>query len=133
VAFRLYARRSKKVGPFRVNLTKRGLGLSVGVPGARWSVHTTGRSTKTVGVPGTGIYWREQKASPAHAATPRRPAPATAHRKVIARPDLPPPGWRADPTRRFEWRWWTGTAWSGHVASNGVQKVDRTFGQLRAP
>src|ERR1700730_17853950 len=54
-------RRSKKIGPLRVNVTKTGVGLSAGVPGARVSVHSSGRVTKTVGIPGTGIYYRDDK------------------------------------------------------------------------
>jgi hypothetical protein len=36
-----------------------------------------------------------------------------------------PPNWYADPTGRFELRYWNGTAWSEHVATNGVQSEDR--------
>ena len=52
-------RRSKKIGPLTVNLTKTGIGLSAGVPGARASVHSSGRVTKTVGLRGTGLYYRD--------------------------------------------------------------------------
>jgi hypothetical protein len=51
-------RRSKKIGPVRLNLTKTGLGISAGAPGARVSVHASGRVSKTVGLPGTGLYNR---------------------------------------------------------------------------
>jgi hypothetical protein len=68
MGFRLFFRRSKKLGPFRFTLTKRGAGASVGVPGARYSVHSTGRTTKTVGIPGTGVWWRNQKTKRKHRA-----------------------------------------------------------------
>ena len=33
-------------------------------------------------------------------------------------------GWLSDPYGRFQQRYWDGTAWTGHVATNGVQQVD---------
>lgn len=40
----------------RLNVNKRSVGLSFGVRGARYSVNTSGRSTRSVGIPGTGLY-----------------------------------------------------------------------------
>lgn len=52
-------RRSKGLGKFaRVTVSKTGIGMSVGATGARISKHTSGRTTRTVGVPGTGAYYR---------------------------------------------------------------------------
>jgi hypothetical protein len=48
-----------KLGPFRLNLSKHGVGYSVGVPGARMTVRGDGRLTQTVGIPGTGISHRQ--------------------------------------------------------------------------
>lgn len=42
----------------RLSLSKSGIGLSVGVPGARYSVHSTGRRTASVGVPGSGVRYQ---------------------------------------------------------------------------
>jgi tetratricopeptide (TPR) repeat protein len=42
----------------RLNLSKTGLGMSVGVPGLRYSVHSSGRETKTVGIPGSGMRYQ---------------------------------------------------------------------------
>lgn len=75
VGFRLRLFRSKKFGPFRFTLSKRGIGASAGVPGARYSVHSSGRTTKTVGVPGTGISWREQKTRRKGRRAKKTPAP----------------------------------------------------------
>ena len=33
-------------------------------------------------------------------------------------------GWYNDPYGRFQQRHWDGTAWTEHVATNGVQQVD---------
>ena len=52
-------RRSVKILPgVRLNFSRSGVGLSVGVPGARVSLSPSGRVTRTLGVPGTGIYNR---------------------------------------------------------------------------
>jgi tetratricopeptide (TPR) repeat protein len=57
MAFR-FQRRVKLASGLRLNVSKRGLGLSVGVPGARASVNTRGQRTTSFGVPGTGMSWR---------------------------------------------------------------------------
>lgn len=57
MGFRFY----KSVGlgkGLRLNLSKTGVGVSAGVPGLRYSVHSSGRSTRTAGIPGTGLYYR---------------------------------------------------------------------------
>jgi len=54
-------RRSFKIAPgIRLNVNKRSIGLSAGVPGARVSINSDGRSTRSAGVPGTGLYYRSQ-------------------------------------------------------------------------
>lgn len=51
--------RSKKVGPFRINLSKNGIGVSVGVRGARVGVDSRGRVYRHLSLPGTGLRSRE--------------------------------------------------------------------------
>jgi hypothetical protein len=59
-------RKTFSFGPFfRFNINKRSVGISGGVPGARISINTDGRRTRSVGVPGTGLYYRDQTA-PSH-------------------------------------------------------------------
>jgi Protein of unknown function (DUF4236) len=49
-------RRSIKVAPgVRLSVSKSGVGASVGGKGARYSVHSSGRRTASVGIPGTGL------------------------------------------------------------------------------
>ena len=56
MGFRLH--RSIKVMPgVRLNLSKSGLGYSVGGPGMRVSHSPNGRVTRTMGIPGTGMSW----------------------------------------------------------------------------
>ena len=43
----------------RVNLGKAGASLSVGTKGCRYSIHSSGRRTASVGIPGTGIYYTQ--------------------------------------------------------------------------
>lgn len=49
-------RKSKKVGPFRLTLSPRGVSTSAGVPGFRMSANSKGEVRRTVSVPGTGVY-----------------------------------------------------------------------------
>jgi Protein of unknown function (DUF4236) len=54
-------RRTIKIAPgVRLNINKRSVGVSAGARGARVSVNSDGRSTRSVGVPGTGLYYRSQ-------------------------------------------------------------------------
>ncbi len=53
-------RRSKSLfgGLLRLTATKNGLSTSVGVPGLRHSRSARGRITRTVSIPGTGLFKR---------------------------------------------------------------------------
>jgi tetratricopeptide (TPR) repeat protein len=54
-------RRSISIGGgVRLNFNKRSMGISAGGHGARYSVNTSGQSTRSIGVPGTGLYYRSQ-------------------------------------------------------------------------
>ena len=53
-------RKSFKIAPgVRVNVGKKSIGISAGVKGARVSVNSKGRVTKTVGIPGTGLSYTD--------------------------------------------------------------------------
>ena len=56
-------RKSFGSGPFRVTLSKKGVSASVGVKGARISKSTTGRTTSTLSIPGTGLYYTKSRTS----------------------------------------------------------------------
>jgi tetratricopeptide (TPR) repeat protein len=95
VGFRV--RKSFKLAPgVRMTVTPRGIGVSGGVKGARVSAHSSGRVTRTVGIPGSGISHTKTissgrsrsstgHASSGRAVTPGRTPPASV-------PDAPPPG-----------------------------------------
>lgn len=74
-------RKSFKIAPgVRLNASKTGLGVSAGVRGARYSVHSSGRRTTSVGLPGTGLGWTSSSTSRTSSKNqssdvPRRSAP----------------------------------------------------------
>ena len=47
-------------GLLRLNLSKRGAGVSVGVPGFRFSFGADGKRRRTISVPGTGLRSTEE-------------------------------------------------------------------------
>jgi len=53
-----YYRKSIGLGPFRVNVSKSGVGYSVGGPGFRTGISSTGRRYTTFSVPGSGVGYR---------------------------------------------------------------------------
>ena len=69
-------RRSIRIGPVRLNISRRGIGASIGVRGLRTGVSSTGRRYTRVSLPGTGLgYEHTHQASPE--AEPRpEPSPA---------------------------------------------------------
>lgn len=78
-------RKSIKIGGVRVNVNKKSIGVSAGVPGFRVSANTRGQRRTTVSVPGTGLSYVSQskakpkpkaQASPARRPTQTRTAPA---------------------------------------------------------
>jgi hypothetical protein len=52
-------RRGFNLGPLRINLSKKGVGASVGVRGFRVGQDAGGRNYSQVSIPGTGIYRRD--------------------------------------------------------------------------
>ncbi|HHL3303682.1 TPA: DUF4236 domain-containing protein [Bacillus cereus] len=57
-------RKSFKIAPgVRVNVSKRGIGMNAGTKGLRYSVHSSGRSQVTAGIPGTGVSYTQSLSS----------------------------------------------------------------------
>jgi len=57
----LRIRRSIKLSKHtRLNLSKSGISVSTGIKGARVSINNKGVVRKSIGVPGTGVYYTEQ-------------------------------------------------------------------------
>lgn len=62
-------RKSIKIAPgVRMNVGKKGVGVSVGTRGLRHTINSSGRSTSTVGLPGTGLSYSTSRSykTPAH-------------------------------------------------------------------
>ena len=55
-------RKSVNLGPFRVNLSKSGLGYSVGGRGFRVGTTSRGRKYTSFSIPGTGVGYRKSGA-----------------------------------------------------------------------
>ncbi len=51
-------RKSVHVGPFRLNLSKSGVGYSIGAKGFRVGVNARGRRYESVALPGTGLRYQ---------------------------------------------------------------------------
>ncbi|MBF6605931.1 MAG: DUF4236 domain-containing protein [Chloroflexi bacterium] len=78
-------RRSIRIAPgIRINLTKTGLGLTVGPRGAHYSVHSSGRRTRSAGLPGTGLYYQSRSGGGVRRAT-------SARARMVQAPTLPRP------------------------------------------
>jgi hypothetical protein len=57
-------RKSVKIGPgVRLNFSKKGTGISFGGKGFRYSISSSGRHTRTISVPGTGMSWMSTSGS----------------------------------------------------------------------
>ena len=52
-------RKTLRFGVLRINLSKSGVGYSVGVAGYRWGTNAKGNKYQQVSVPGTGIFRRD--------------------------------------------------------------------------
>ena len=78
-------RKRINLGPFRINLSKKGVGYSIGGTGIRAGRDAQGREYTQISIPGTGIYNRQYyssgppvKPSPQPAPLPGPPAPSPA-------------------------------------------------------
>lgn len=56
-------RKSFGSGPFKVNLSKSGIGYSVGTKGFRHTKTANGRTRNTYSIPGTGISYVDEKSN----------------------------------------------------------------------
>jgi DNA uptake protein ComE-like DNA-binding protein len=72
-----YLRKSLKAGPFRVNLSKSGIGVSTGIPGIRLGIGPRGTYVR---MGGGGIYYQQTlSARSPRGQVSRRPSPAGPH------------------------------------------------------
>jgi hypothetical protein len=102
-------RKSKKIGPFRVGVSQRGISTSVGAGPFRISKGADGKVRRTIRIPGTGIY--DTRVVGGQSA---RPAPM-AHEQRAKSTRSPQPGWYTDPTGQSDRRYWDGNQWTSAV------------------
>ncbi|KLR62525.1 Protein of unknown function (DUF4236) [Actinobacteria bacterium IMCC26207] len=80
---------------FRVNFGKKGMSVSAGVPGARKTLHSSGRQTTTFGLPGTGMSWtkvdhpNDTSMSNSQDSELAGPTPTKSSPREVAPPDEP--------------------------------------------
>jgi len=60
-----FQRRIKVLPGLRINLSKSGVGFSVGGRGAHIGITARGQRYTSIGMPGTGVSWREYQHKPA--------------------------------------------------------------------
>jgi len=62
----LRSQRRIKIPPgVRINLSRSGVGVSVGGRGAHFGIDSRGRRYTSAGLPGTGLSWRQDRHKPA--------------------------------------------------------------------
>lgn len=84
-------RKSIKIAPgVRLNLGKKSVGISAGVKGARVSVNSSGRVTKSVGIPGTGISYVDSQKIGGSKSKTKDESTSFGKNEFVTRPDLPP-------------------------------------------
>ena len=105
-------RRSKKIGPFRITLTQRGVSTSVGAGPFRISKGADGKVRRTIRVPGTGIYDTKVVSRSPQKPTSGRGQQSPMQSGPYPPPELPPAGWYADPTGEASLRYWDGHQWT---------------------
>lgn len=82
----------------RLNFGKTGVSISAGVPGFRKTIHSSGRVTTSVGIPGTGLYYvdtdhigkrkKQPKNKPVYNPSPAPSKPARTHTPVSPKPPV---------------------------------------------
>lgn len=85
-------------GGVRMNLSKSGVGYSVGIPGLRYSVSPNGRRRTTRSIPGTGISSVSTSSSHVRTSAHGSSRGAAVAQPVDIRRVLPRPGWLAGAT-----------------------------------
>jgi hypothetical protein len=60
-----FQRRVKILPGVRLNLSRSGIGVSVGGRGAHLGITARGQRYSSIGIPGTGVSWREYERRPA--------------------------------------------------------------------
>lgn len=83
-----------QAGPLCWTWTKKGIGISWGIPGFRYGISSSGHRYISFGIPGTGFYFikylDKRKASPTSESVSQTPSP----RQGLVTPKTPEPWWK---------------------------------------
>ena len=91
-------RKSVKIAPgVRLNIGKKSVGISAGVKGARVSVNSSGRVTKSVGIPGTGLSYVTTSKIGGSSQSDKEPPNST----PVSAPDPQPSAPQPSPQKRY--------------------------------
>ena len=94
-------RRSIKLAPgVKLNVTKSGFGVTTGSKVARYSVHSSGRRTVGLGLPGTGTYYQKSSVGGPSRATSSRAGGSPESVAIDATTAIPRPGLLASGSER---------------------------------
>jgi Protein of unknown function (DUF2510) len=75
--------------------------------------------------PAARFWWRTPARLPQRSSIPTAAEPYVAFGEGPSAAEVNgPPGWRPDPTGRFEVRWWNGKLWTTHVMNGGYRATD---------
>lgn len=85
-------RKSQKVGPFRINMSQKGIGWSVGIKGLRYTQKADGGSRVTASIPGTGISYVTDSKKPTRKCQERLDEPEQKLLDYAATPAKEQPG-----------------------------------------
>lgn len=88
------------------------------------SVEEADRLVEELAAHSRGARRRDRERAAATVARPAPPPSASGTGGPAGGPGLPPAGWYSDPAGRHRHRFWDGSAWSAHVADDGVTAVD---------
>lgn len=73
-------RKSFKIIPgVKVNLNKKSTSITFGGKGVHYTINSKGTKTKSVGIPGTGLYYTETSNQKQNSVPPKDPTPPTQH------------------------------------------------------
>lgn len=59
-------------------------------------------------------------------ADPKRTEERAQREGDIARPEVAPPGWHRDPSKRAQYRFWNGLQWTNLIANDGLEALDHS-------
>lgn len=113
----------------RMSITPKGIGYSAGVRGARMSRSATGRVTRTMSIPGTGLSHVQtlSSGSRSHAPTGSRSAGAAPYTAAGSAPAAPKPGMFAPPAEKELYR----AVVAGPPRADELPKIGREHPDVR--